>query len=101
MQRGLDATAWLWPDVRVAYGWVPRGAPILNNESQLAEATVQRRRQGLLGALGQPPAKAGTLAPAVGHWVQVSRSSWPGRFHGESIPHLPRTHNDLAQFFGA
>jgi hypothetical protein len=91
----------LWPDVRVAYGWVQRVAPILNNEGQLAEAAVKRRLQGLLGAMGQYQAKAGTLAPAVGHFLEVSRSYWPGLFHCYSILQLPRTNNDLEQFFGA
>jgi hypothetical protein len=91
----------LWPDVQVAYGWVQRVAHILNNESELAAAAVKRRLQGLLGAMGQHQANAGTLAPAVGHFLKVSRSYWPGLFHCYSIPHLPRTNNDLEQFFGA
>jgi hypothetical protein len=46
-------------------------------------------------------AKAGALAPAVDHFLKVSRSYWPGLFHCYSIPDLPRTNNDLEQFFGA
>ena len=56
---------------------------------------------GRLRAMGQYQAKAGTLAPAVGHFLQVSRSSGPGLFHCDSIPHLPRTQNELEHFFGA
>jgi hypothetical protein len=100
-RRGLDATASLWPAVRVASGWVQRAAHLLNNDAQCTEAAVKRRRHGLLGAMGQHPAKAGSLAPAVGHLLKVSRSSWPGLFHGSSVPELPRTNNDLEQFFGA
>jgi hypothetical protein len=62
---------------------------------------VKQRLQGLLGAMGQHAAKAGTLAPAVGHFLKVSRSSWPGLFHCYHVPDLPRTNNDLEQFFGA
>jgi hypothetical protein len=101
LRRGLDETASLWPDVRVAYDWVHRAAHILSNVEQLAEAAVRRRLQGLLGALGQHHTKAGNLAPAVGHFLKVSRSYWPGLFHCYSIPDLPRTNNDLEQFFGA
>jgi hypothetical protein len=101
LQRGLAATASLWPDVRVAYGWVQRVAHILSNEERFAQAAVKRRLQGLLGAMGQHQAKAGSLAPAVGHFLKVSRSYWPGLFHCYSIPDLPRTNNDLEQFFGA
>jgi hypothetical protein len=62
---------------------------------------VQRRRHGRLGAMGQHHAKAGSLAPAVGHLLKVSRRSWPGLFHCYSGPDLPRTNNELEQFLGA
>jgi hypothetical protein len=97
----VAATAALWPDGYVASGWVQRVAHLLGNEAQRAAAAVKRRLQGLLGAMGQHQAKAGALAPAVAHFLQVSRSSWPGLFHGSSIPDLPRPNNDLEQFFGA
>jgi hypothetical protein len=37
----------------------------------------------------------------VGHFLQVSRSSWPGLLPGDHVPDLPRTNQDLEQFFGA
>ena len=101
LRRGLDATAVLWPEVRVAYGWVHRAAHILTNDAQEPGATVKQRLHGLLGAMGQHAAKAGTLAPAVGHFLKVSRSYWPGLFHCYHVPDLPRTNNELEQFFGA
>jgi hypothetical protein len=101
LQRGLNDTASLWPDVQVTYGWVHRAAHILNNEDQLSEAAVKRRLHGLLGAMTRHRAKAGALTSAVDHFLKVSRSYWPGLFHCYSIPALPRTHNDLEQFFGA
>ena len=101
LHKGLTATAALWPDVRVAYGWVHRAAHVLNNDDQDGEAVVKRRLRGLLGAMARHHAKAGSLAPAVDHFLKVSRSYWPGLFHCYSIPDLPRTNNDLEQFFGA
>jgi len=101
LRRGLDATASLWPEVRVAYGWVHRAAHILNNDAQGTEAAVKRRLHGLLGAMRQHQAKAGSLAPAVGHFLKVSQSYWPGLFHCYGVPELARTNNDLEQFFGA
>ena len=89
LRRGLDATAALWPDVRVASGWVHRAAHVLNNDQDGA-AVVTRHR-----------AKAGALTAAVDHFLKVSRSYWPGLFHCYNIPDLPRTNNDLEQFFGA
>jgi len=101
LHKGLTATAALWPDVRVAYGWVHRAAHVLNNDDQDGEAVVKRRLQGLLGAMTRHHTKAGSLAPAVDHFLKVSRSYWPGLFHCYSIPDFPRTNNDLEQFFGA
>jgi hypothetical protein len=101
LRQGLDATASLWPEVRVAYGWVHRAAHILHNGAQGPEAVVKRRLHGLLGAMRQHQAKAGRLAPAVEHFLKVSQSYWPGLFHCYSVPDLPRTNNDLEQFFGA
>jgi len=101
LRRGLDATAALWPEVQVAYGWVHRAAHLLPNDPQEPGAAVQRLLHGWLGAMGQHQAKAGSLAPAIGHFLQVSRRYWPGLFHGYSVPALPRTNNDLEQFFGA
>jgi hypothetical protein len=91
----------LWPAVRMAYRWVHRVVELLNNEAQLAGATVKRRMQGLLGAMVQHRAAAGTLAPALAHFLKVTRSYWPGLFHGSDVPDLPRTNNALEQFFGA
>ena len=101
MRRGLTDTAALWPDVRMAYRWVHRVVQFLNNEAQLEGATVKRRMPGLLGAMGQHRAAAGTLAPALAHSLKVTRSDWPGLFHCYDVPDLPRTNNALEQYFGA
>ena len=97
----MTATAALWPDVRVAYQWVQRVAQVLANEAQLPGPALQRRLRGLLGALTRHQPTAGTLAPALAHFHKVSRSYWPGLFHCYRVPELPRTNNDLEQFFGA
>jgi hypothetical protein len=101
LARGLRDTAALWPDVRVGYHWVHQVAHILSNQEQHEASTVQRRLGGLLGAMTRHQAAAGTLAPALGHFRKVSRSYWPGLFACYTVPALPRTNNDLEQFFGA
>jgi hypothetical protein len=97
----LTDTSALWPDVRVAYRWVHRVVHLLNNEAQLDGVTVKRRMQGLLGAMGQHRAAAGTLASALAHFLKVTRSYWPGLFYCYEVPDLPRTNNALEQYFGA
>jgi len=101
LARGLVDTAALWPDVRVGYRWVQQAAHILSNQAQHEVLTVQRRLGGLLGAMTRYQAAAGTLAPALGHFRKVTRSYWPGLFPCSTVPELPRTNNDLEQFFGA
>ena len=46
-------------------------------------------------------ATLGALAPAVDHFRKVSASYWPGLFHCYDVPDLPRTNNELEQYFGS
>jgi hypothetical protein len=100
IERGLTATAPLWPAIRLAFAWVHLAAHILGAEG-LAAATARRRLGGLLGAMARHRNKVGGLAPAVGHFLKVSRSYWPGLFHCYAVKELPRTNNALEQLFGS
>ena len=101
LARGLEETAPLWADVRVGYHWVQQVADSLRNEAQRVGPAVRRRVGGLLGAMTRYQDAAGTLAPALVHFRKVTRSYWPGLFPCYTLPDLPRTNNDLEQFFGA
>jgi hypothetical protein len=87
--------------VRVAFPWVHTAARILNHEEGLDAAEVQRRLQGVLDVMARDREKAGALAPAIDRFLKVSRSYWPGLFHCYSVEGVPRTNNDLEQFFGS
>jgi hypothetical protein len=87
--------------VRVAFASVHAAARILNNEEKLGAPEVQRRLQALLDAMARDRKKAGKLAPAIDRFLKVSRSYWPGLFHCYSVAGVPRTNNDLEQFFGS
>jgi hypothetical protein len=43
----------------------------------------------------------GDLAPAVDQFLKVTASYQPGLFHCYEVDGLPRTNNDLEQFFGS
>jgi hypothetical protein len=101
LQRGLDDTATLGPDVCVPDGGGQRAAPLLPPADPLEATAVQRRLQGLRGVLTRHPAKAGARGLAVDRLLTVSRRDGPELFHGSSVPTLPRTNKALAQFFGA
>jgi hypothetical protein len=100
VERGLAATAGLWPAVRAAFGWVHRAAHILGQEGR-SRAAIRGQLGGLVGAMTRHRAAAGRLAGAVDHFVKVTRSYWPGLFACYDTAGLPRTNNDLEQTFGS
>jgi hypothetical protein len=98
---GYSSTAALWPDVIHAWRWVHSAAHILNNEDAASARTVQRRFDGLLGAMSRHGHQAGSLAPALEHFIYVARCWHTGLFHCYDNAELPRTNNDLEQLFGS
>jgi hypothetical protein len=98
---GLEATAALWPPIALMYAWVWRVAHILGENGPNHAAAARRQLGGLLGAMTRHSALLGALAEAATHFVRVSRSFWPGLFSWYEVADLPRTNNDLEQFFGS
>jgi hypothetical protein len=101
LAKGLAATAALWPDIRTAYGWVHRVAQLLDPAPGGDAATKQRDVGDLLAEMTAHRSAAGTLAPAISHFLKVTASYWPGLFHCYDVAGLPRTNNDLEQLFGS
>ena len=101
LAKGLEATEASWPEVRMAFGWVRRLAAVLANKKGLDAATVRRRYRGTIAALARHRGKLGTLAEAFDHFRKVTRSYWAGLFRCYGVADLPRTNNDLEQFFGS
>jgi len=91
----------MWPGIRTAYGWVHQAARLLDNEDEVAGREVQRRLADLLAEMTDEQATVGALQPAVVHFLKVSASYWPGLFHCYDVAGLPRTNNDLEQYFGS
>jgi hypothetical protein len=101
IEHGLEQTASLWPDIERAYKGIHRAAHILNNHDDEDAATVQRRFNGLLGAMVRHRNRAGSLSEAIDQFGKVTRSYRPGLFHCYAVPDLPRTNNDLEHEFGS
>ncbi len=101
MVQGLTTTDAMWPGIRTAYGWVHQAARLLDNEDEVAGREVQRRLADLLAEMTDEQATVGALQPAVVHFLKVSASYWPGLFHCYDVAGLPRTNNDLEQYFGS
>ena len=87
--------------MRRAFGWVRRLAAVLANTKGMDAAAVRRRYRGVIAALARHRGSLGTLAGAFDHFRKVTRSYWPGLFRCYGITDLPRTNNDLEQFFGS
>jgi hypothetical protein len=102
IHKGLEQTASLWPTVRAAYEWVKRVAKILGNTKDIDGNAVKRKFRALLGAMARNQTRSlPTVAKMLTHFRKVTQSYWPGLFHCYHISQLPRTNNDLEQFFGA
>jgi len=87
--------------VRLAFGWVHRAAVVLANKKGLDATGVRRRYRGLIATVAQRRASFGRLAEALDHFRKVTRSYWAGLFRCYEVTDLPRTNNDLEQFFGS
>jgi hypothetical protein len=101
IEHGLEQTASLWPDIERAYTWIHQAAHILNNHEEEDAATVQRRFNGMVGAMARHCDRAGSLSDAIDHFGKVTRRYRPGLFHCYAVPDLPRTNNDLEHEFGS
>ena len=101
VRAGLAATAALWPPIQAAYPFVHRAAHLLANHDRLEASAVQQAYEELLDELRAAPRDFGALAWAAPHFQKVTTSYWPGLFHCYTVADLPRTNNDLEQYFGA
>jgi hypothetical protein len=100
LRRALEVAGGAFGVLYLAFGWVHRAAHILGQDG-LGGAAVRGQLGGLLGAMRRHRGSVGALAPAVDHFVKVSRSYWPGLFACYDAPGLPRTNNDLERAFGS
>jgi hypothetical protein len=80
---------------------VHRAAHLLAKHDHLTTPVVQQAYGELLDELRAAQPDFGALAWAVTHFQQVTTSYWPGLFHCYTVTDLPRTNNDLEQYFGA
>jgi len=73
----------------------------LANKPGLGAAGVRRRFDGLMASLKRHGRFRGGLAAAFAHFTKATRSYRPHLFACYDVAGLPRTNNDLEQFFGS
>ena len=100
MARGLFATERLWTPLRTAQDWLQQAAEVLANKEQADAASVEAKYRGLLEEILTANSDQAVAEWAI-HFYTVTRSYWRGLFHCYEVPGLPRTNNDLEQYFGA
>ena len=86
--------------MRALFGHVHQVAHVLGNQEQQPAAAVQRGWRAALRRMQRQARQDEALAPALRHFVKVSRSYEPGLFACYRCADLPRTNNDLEQLFG-
>ena len=90
----------MWPAIRQAYEWVYQAADLLANEQERHVNGLEHEYEQFLEMIQQQQTLLGDLAGAVTHFCQVTASYWDGLFQCYRVKDLPRTNNDLEQFFG-
>lgn len=101
LAKGLTETVALWLDVEQGYAWVHRAAHILSNDEQHTAAQVRQTYETLLAEIEQAPTSSEPLTTMLSTFRKVTTSYWPGLFHCYDQADLPRTNNELEQYFGS
>ena len=98
--RGLFATTALWAPLQTAQKWIAEAARVLANPDGMDAATVEMALRTLRTAVVTFQGDAAVGAWAT-HFYKVTMNYWRGLFHCYADPQIPRTNNDLEQYFGS
>lgn len=101
LTKGLAETHALWREVEVGYKWVHRAAHLLTNDEKQTASQVRQNYETLLAEMEQAPTISETVTTMLTAFRKVTTSYWPGLFHCYDHADLPRTNNDLEQYFGS
>ncbi|GHO56205.1 hypothetical protein KSB_46800 [Ktedonobacter robiniae] len=101
LAKGLTETAALWSDVKQGYAWVHRAAHTLSNSDELSAAQVRQTYETLLTEMERISTPSEPLITMLSTFRKVTASYWPGLFHCYDQADLPRTNNELEQYFGS
>lgn len=101
LAKGFTQTAALWSDVQQGYAWVHRAAHILTNDDKQVAAQVRHTYECLMTEMEQALTPSETLTTMLTTFRKVTVSYWSGLFHCYDMADLPRTNNDLEQYFGS
>jgi hypothetical protein len=101
VRRALQHSETVWPPIEAAHRLVLQSAQVLANLGDDAPETVERQFDRVLQRMEQEASRDGSLSAPLLHFLKVSASYGPNLFATYRLPGLPRTNNDLEQFFGS
>src|SRR5260370_1217927 len=101
LTKGLTETTALWSDIQQGYAWVHRAAHILTNDEKQNAVQVRQTYERLLAEMEQAPSSSEALTTMLSTFRKVTASYWSGLFHCYDHADLPRTNNELEQYFGS
>jgi type II secretory pathway component PulL len=99
VRRGLFATQRFWAPLQTAQSWLVRAAEVLANEEKASAVRVEEKYRELLEEVLKAKGDESVAAWAT-TFYKVTRSYWRGLFHCYDRLEMPRTNNELEQYFG-
>lgn len=101
LSRAVQAHQSVWPEIEAAHRLVLQAAQVLENLGDDTSETIERQFDRVLQRVDQEASRDGSLSVPLRHFLKVTTSYQPNLFATYRVPGLPRTNNDLEQFFGA
>jgi len=101
LNRARQHRETVWPRIEAAHRLVLQSAQVLANLGDDTPETVERQFDRVLQCMEQEASRDGSLSAPLLHFLKVSASYGPNLFATYRLPGLPRTNNDLEQFFGS
>ena len=90
----------MWAPLQTAQRWIVQTARVLANEEGSEAITVETAmREVRTEVLNYQ--RDTEVADWATHFYKVTMNYWSGLFHCYDMPDVPRTNNDLEQYFGA
>ena len=101
LSRALQQSESAWPKVEAAHRLVLQAAQVLANLGDDTPEMVEGQFNRVLQRIELETSRPGSLSAPLQHFLKVSEAYRPNLFATYQVPGLPRTNNDLEQFFGS
>jgi len=101
LSRALQHSESVWPKIEAAHCLVLQAAQVLANLGDDTPETVELQFDRVLQRMAHEASRPGSLSAPLQHFLRATESDRSNLFATYRVPGLPRTNNDLEQFFGS